>query len=227
MTTKFFNEKSNGLVAYIDHMGDDEQVCDAARVSMDKASDMFTSSQNERLIGYLAKHEHWSPFSHCFIKLRFDAPIFIARQLAKHQIGFAWNEVSRRYVNTPPNFWLPTGLRKKADSVKQGSMDTLHEHSDTLMEEMWYQYSVLADLYDKLVEEGVCAEQARSILPQSMMTQWVWSGSLYAWARMYNLRSDPHAQREVQHYASLVHDIIEKKFPISWRNLCNATRAVD
>lgn len=209
------------MVEYIMHMGDDETVCNAARVSFDKTADMFSVGQNERLINYLAKHNHWSPFSHCSVQLRFTAPIFIARQLAKHQIGFAWNEISRRYVDSKPSFWYPESceFRMKAENVKQGSSDTVHPKSMEYMRE-WDELTDRAEkLYNTMVEDGVCAEQARAILPQSMTTQWIWTGSLYAWSRMYNLRIDSHAQLEVQWYAREVDLIICNLFPMSWRAL--------
>ena len=208
------------LVQYVDHMGDDDSVCDAARVSMNKSADLFTVGQNERLINYLAKHNHWSPFSHTSIKMRFKAPIFIARQLAKHQVGFAWNEVSRRYVSDEPEFWLPYIFRQKADNVKQGSsedpiLDPALEYS------RWEtHYRRCLEHYNAMVNEmNMCPEQARAYLPQSMMTEWIWTGSLYAWSRMYNLRSDQHAQREVRFYANRVADICRKYFPLSWEAL--------
>lgn len=209
------------MVDYICHMGDDDTVCNAARVSMDKTADMFTVNQNAKLISYLAKHNHWSPFAHCTIQMRFTAPIFIARQLAKHQVGFAWNEVSRRYVDTPPSFWLPEGmeLRMRADNVKQGSSDAVHPDSKQFMRRWEDLYMYVEILYNDMISKGVCPEQARAILPQSAVTQWIWTGSLYAWSRMYKLRADPHAQREVQSYAQQVGEIASKYFPLSWNAL--------
>lgn len=209
------------MVDYICHMGDDDTVCNAARVSMDKTADMFTVNQNAKLISYLAKHNHWSPFAHCTIQMRFTAPIFIARQLAKHQVGFAWNEVSRRYVDTPPSFWLPEGmeLRMRADNVKQGSSDAVHPDSKQFMRRWEDLYMYVEILYNDMISKGVCPEQARAILPQSAVTQWIWTGSLYAWSRMYKLRADPHAKREVQSYAQQVGEIASKYFPLSWNAL--------
>jgi thymidylate synthase (FAD) len=200
-------------------MGSDDTVCDAARVSMDKTADMFTPSQNERLINYLARHNHWSPFSHVSIQMRFSAPIFIARQLAKHQIGFAWNEVSRRYVSTEPKMWFPKAFRTKADNVKQGSSDSIHPSNDSFIATMRRITEEASLLYTDMVDSGVCPEQARAILPQSMMTEWIWTGSLYAWSRMYRLRVDTHAQAEVQEYAYKVGAICAGKFPLSWNAL--------
>jgi thymidylate synthase (FAD) len=207
------------MVEYITHMGSDDTVCDAARVSMDKTADMFTPSQNERLINYLARHSHWSPFSHVSIQMRFTAPIFIARQLAKHQIGFAWNEVSRRYVNSDPTFFVPRCFRDKADNVKQGSAVTENVRNKEFMESLNDVHEATFLLYKDMIDSGVCPEQARMILPQSMLTEWIWTGSLYAWSRMYRLRVDIHAQAEVQEYAYKVSAICAKKFPLSWNAL--------
>lgn len=208
-------------VQYMNHMGDDDTVCDAARVSMDKQADLFTVSQNERLINYLAKNKHWSPFAHCTLQLRFRAPIFIARQLAKHQIGFAWNEVSRRYVNSPPTFWLPyqNEFRLKADNVKQGSSCFISERSYEFVKRLESVQQAAELLYKDMIEANICAEQARAVLPQSMMTEWIWTGSLYAWSRMYKLRIDPHAQEEVRWYAAEVEQHCHKYFPLSWQAL--------
>lgn len=219
---KIYMGNEEDLVQYVDHMGSDDAVCDAARVSMNKSADLFTVGQNEKLINYLAKHNHWSPFSHTSIKMRFKAPIFIARQLAKHQVGFAWNEVSRRYVSDEPEFWLPQTFRQKADNVKQGSIqDPINDSS--LERSHWeIHYMRCLDHYDHMVKRmNMCPEQARAYLPQSMMTEWIWTGSLYAWSRMYNLRADNHAQREVQFYAHCVADTCRKHFPLSWEALAN------
>jgi thymidylate synthase (FAD) len=207
------------MVEYITHMGSDDTVCDAARVSMDKTADLFTPSQNERLINYLARHNHWSPFSHVSVQMRFKAPIFVARQLAKHQVGFAWNEVSRRYVNSDPEFYYPSFFRDKADNVKQGSSHTANAHSDLFMSSYKDLHDAALLVYQDMIEKGVCPEQARMILPQSMLTEWIWTGSLYAWSRMYRLRVDSHAQAEVQMYAHLVGNICSKHFPLSWNAL--------
>lgn len=215
----YYTGSEDSLVQYVDHMGDDDAVCDAARVSMNKSADLFTVTQNERLISYLAKHNHWSPFSHCQIKFRFKAPIFVARQLQKHQVGFAWNEVSRRYVNTEPDFWIPLELRQAAENVKQGSSSHVHSESDLFKMEIDDLTTKANLLYYDMIKRGICPEQARMVLPQNMMTEWIWTGSLYAWNRMYKLRSDPHAQFECRIYANLVDKLCSRLFPISWRAL--------
>ena len=209
------------MLTYVDHMGCDESVCDAARVSMNKTADLFTVTQNERLINYLARHNHWSPFSHCVLKVRVTAPIFIARQLAKHQVGFSWNEVSRRYVSSDPEFWTPDEFRDKADNVKQGSSSTVNEYSQTYKTKLDNLCKYAAEIYGDMLKDNICPEQARAILPQAMMTEWIWTGSLYAWSRMYNLRADSHSQVEVRSYATAIGSICDKYFPLSWRALTN------
>jgi thymidylate synthase (FAD) len=216
---KIYTGNEDSLVQYMNHMGGDDTVCDSARVSMDKTADAFTPHQNEKLITYLAKHNHWSPFAHCTLQLRFKAPIFVARQLAKHQVGFSWNEVSRRYVNSEPEFWLPDSLRNSADNVKQGSSDVINMFTSSHRLAMNTSCRAALQAYNAMLADGVCAEQARAILPQSMMTDWIWTGSLYGWSRMYELRVDAHSQREVQHYAHLVGAICSRLFPLSWRAL--------
>lgn len=206
------------LVEYIDHMGTDASVVDAARVSFDKMSTQYSVDQNTKLINYLAKHNHWSPFAHTSIKMRFKAPVFIARQLAKHQVGFAWNEVSRRYVDFTPECWVPNNFRMRAENKKQGSSDELVKDPE-LLQDYKNMCSAALIMYDRLLENGVCPEQARAVLPQSMYTEWVWTGSLYAWARMVSLRSHDTAQSEVREYAKAVSNVCTNLFPISWRAL--------
>jgi thymidylate synthase (FAD) len=179
------------MLTYVDHMGCDESVCDAARVSMNKTADLFTVTQNERLINYLARHNHWSPFSHCVLKVRVTAPIFIARQLAKHQVGFSWNEVSRRYVSSDPEFWTPDEFRDKADNVKQGSSNTVNYYSQLYKTQLDTLCKQAAGIYSDMLKDNICPEQARAILPQAMMTEWIWTGSLYActiFAPMHTLK---------------------------------------
>jgi thymidylate synthase (FAD) len=206
------------IVTYMDHMGNDNSVVDAARVSFDKVSSYYTIEQNNKLINYLAKHNHWSPFAHTSIKMKFKAPVFIARQLAKHQVGFAWNEVSRRYVDFTPECWVPDNFRMRAENKKQGSSDELVKDPE-LLQDYKNMCSAALIMYDRLLENGVCPEQARAVLPQSMYTEWVWTGSLYAWARMVSLRSHDTAQSEVREYAKAVSNVCTNLFPISWRAL--------
>lgn len=191
------------------------------------------SEADTRLISYLAKHKHWTPFSHPQITLRIKMPIFIARQWFKHMVGFTRNEVSRRYVSDTPEFYIVpyNGWRKKAENVKQGSSDeTVVEPSIVLshQQDSWYSddefsYEDMCDAavkyYNALLGQGVCPEQARMVLPQSMYTEFIETGSLAAYARLCSLRLDPHAQKEIQWYAQAVNDILEPLFPVSWKAL--------
>ena len=212
-------------VTLLDKMGSDLSVVNAARVSFDKTSDWqigFNGKQlNDadcKLIKYLAVHNHWSPFSHAFASFRIKAPIFVARQLVKHTVGLAWNEVSRRYVNSEPEFYLPDYWRKSADNVKQGSSDEPVDAGPMYAED---HVKDGLKIYQTLLEQGVCAEQARMVLPQNTMTEWIWSGSLYAFARVCNLRLDSHTQRETQEVARQISDYMIELFPESWEVLVN------
>lgn len=203
-------------VECLDYMGDDNAVCDAARVSFNKESTEYSAEANQRLIRYLAKHDHWSPFAHCFMKFRFKAPMFVARQFQKHVVGFAWNEVSRRYVDEPPTFFVPESWRKRPDNMKQGSVNegqvlVVHDVLDAYMDQMREHHKD----YKSMIHQGICPEQARMCMPQSMMTEWIWTGSLMAWARFVNLRNDSHAQQECWPYAIHVKDLMLRLFPAS------------
>jgi len=221
-----------GKVELMDYLGDDITVVNAARVSMNKESDYLEypvdmdkatavmKDEDERLIRYLAKHNHWTPFSHPQITLRIKMPIFIARQWFKHMIGFTRNEVSRRYVDTPPEVYIPKSLRARADNVKQGSSDAeVAMHSLAFMV-LRNASADAEESYLELVNKyNVCPEQARMVLPQSMYTEFVETGSLAAYARLANLRLDPHAQKEVRQYAEAVTSIMRPLFPVSWEAL--------
>jgi len=197
-------------------MGNDNTVCDAARVSFDKEADQYTPEQNNKLLGYLAKHDHWSPFAHCFIKFRFRAPIFVARQFQKHTVGFAWNEVSRRYVDTDPVFFVPKSFRRRPANMKQGSIKEGEvEVADEVLDAYVDQIREHARDYRSMLNQDVCPEQARMFMPQSMMTEWIWSGSLMAWARFVKLRSDSHSQAECYPYAEGVYENLLNHFPQS------------
>lgn len=214
-------------VTLLNLMGNDDAVCDAARVSFNKEAANYTKEQNDKLIKYLAEHNHWSPFSHAFLSFRIKAPIYVARQLAKHQVGLSWNEVSRRYVDTEPTYYLPEEWRGRATNAKQGSSDEVVEKLlDSDGTSLGYVHNVVDSVtrhcdwvYNRLIASGVCPEQARSVLPQSMLTEWVWSGSLYAFARVCNLRLDKHSQKETQDVVSNIHNILSDRFPISTRVL--------
>jgi thymidylate synthase (FAD) len=197
-------------------MGDDLRVANAARVSFGKESEAF-DGKDEKLINYLAEHGHWTPFAHCFLTFRIKAPIFVARQLGKHQVGLVWNEVSRRYVDSEPEFYVPEGWRKRAENVKQGSSNELADLTDlgsAYSPEYSQDRAVL--VYNRLLSMGVCPEQARMVLPQSMYTEWYWSGSLIAFHRVCELRLDPHTQRETQEVARQIYHLSCSKFPVSW-----------
>ena len=206
-----------GHVEYVNHMGSDLTVVNAARVSFGKETEEF-SEKDEKLINYLAKHQHWTPFSHPQITLRIKAPIFVRTQLFKHKVGFTENEISRRYVTFKPEFYVPKWRYAPTGNAKQGSGDFIEstEHLEIL-----YTLTALdaVNAYNKLLEQGVAPEQARAILPQGTYTEWWWTGSLSAFARVYKQRIDSHAQWEVQQYAEAFGQIIEPLFPACWKCL--------
>tara|TARA_Y100000034_G_scaffold134790_1_gene204280 strand:- start:1990 stop:2691 length:702 start_codon:yes stop_codon:yes gene_type:complete len=220
-------------VELIDTMGSDMTVVNSARVSFNKTSDYSPDGSmkeaDEKLIKYLAEHNHWSPFAHCSLQFRIKAPVFVARQLVKHQIGLSWNEVSRRYVAGDVEFYKPEKWRAKDENAKQGSKQDEYidyiGHSDyhefVIHINDWYHdiTEVALQNYDRLLKDGVAPEMARMVLPLSHMTEWYWSGSLYAFARICNLRIDPHAQHETALVASRIYQETEKEFPISWKYL--------
>ncbi len=180
------------------------------------------STEDKKLIKYLATHNHFTPFTHCTITLREKVPIFVARQRFKHQIGFSYNEVSRRYVDYEPEFYTPEEWRAKADNKKQGSEEgtdidinpegfVIDVYQQSISRAMW--------TYEDLLRRGVCPEQARMVLPQSTYTEYWVTGSLAAWARAYNLRSKPDAQKEIRDLASMWNDILSELYPYSWKEL--------
>lgn len=169
-----------------------------------------------KLIAYLAKHQHTTPFTHPQISLRETVPIFVARQRFKHVVGFTYNEVSRRYVDTPPEFYVPKEWRSRPEgSVKQGSGDT-HPDSEDLRKYYKRFLEDAAEIYQNMINDGVAPEQARMVLPQSMFTSYYVTGSLAAFARAYNLRAESHAQKEIQDLAKQWSNIISPLYPISW-----------
>jgi len=204
---------------FISNMGSDGTVCDAARVSFDKAASNYTADQNARLIKYLASHGHFTPFTHPQITLRYTVPIFVARQEFKHIVGFTRNEVSRRYVDDTPEFFKPEVWRSRPEgSVKQGSGGA-HPRSDTVKEAYENLIGAMSTCYESMINIGVAPEQARMVLPQSMYTSYYVTGSLAAFARFYNQRSDSHAQVEIQQLAEQVNEIIAPLYPVSWAAL--------
>lgn len=232
--------------------GDDLDVVNAARVSFDKESvwDYYErpvtqedqdnnpfpedgpidkifypslSDKDAKLVRYLAKHKHHSPFNHSFLSFRVKAPIFVARQLVKHKF-MPWNEVSRRYVDSEPEFYFPEYWREKADNVKQGSSENFIDKIWWIPEDSWYGVtdgvyeSTRACLlrYNKMIENNICPEQARMVLPQNTMTEWRWSGTLGAFLDMLVLRLDPHTQKETRIVAEKIAELVKAKFPVSY-----------
>ena len=248
----------NNYVTLIDHMGDDLSVVNAARVSFGKRIEYDDESEYDdveyegwcgqipilrdgdvKLIKYLAKHNHWSPFGHTSLQFHIKAPVFVARQLVKHQVGLVWNEISRRYVSDEPEFYTPEVWRASAENKKQGSSDeeidinpfisdvwvgvgsiTLPSDRRKQMVDNYQQVLKSAKwTYEHLLRLGVCPEQARMVLPQSMMTEWYWSGTLYAFANICNLRCKPEVQLETQMIANQIDEQTRKMFPVSWEAL--------
>jgi len=195
-------------VDYINHMGDDNTVVDAARVSFDKHSGCYTKEQNTRLIKYLARHKHISPFGHCFASFKIKAPIFVARQLVKMKF-LRWNEISRRYVDEEPEFYVPETWRGRSEDKKQGSEGVVE---DIITDS--YRFD-LAE-YKMLLEKGVAPEQARMVLPQSTLTEWYWSGSLDAFAAMCKLRCASDTQYESRVVANQISEVMDSLYPVSW-----------
>jgi len=205
-------------VSRMDSMGSDLTVANAARVSFAKHKEELDEG-DEKLIKFLAVHGHWSPFSHVFMQFKIDAPIFVARQLQKHQVGLAWNEVSRRYVDSEPEFYSPTEWRRRATDKKQGSMSE-PVPSQKVVKSIKEEYDAVAlNCYNRLLKLKVCPEQARMLLPQDMMTSWYWSGSVYAFSRVCNLRLKEDAQAETREVAQSISNHCAIEFPISWKHL--------
>jgi thymidylate synthase (FAD) len=209
-----------GFVELLDSFGDDLTVVNAARVSFAKES-THIDTKDERLIQYLASHNHITPFFHPQLRFRLKMPIYIAREWFRHTVGFARNEVSRRYVDDLPECYLPTEsqLRERDTNKKQGSKPTPIALATTVHTKIREFQQQSIDLYNELLEHKLAPEIARGILPQSMYTEFIETGSLSAYARLCNLRLDPHAQVEIQEYARLVSEMIKSRFPVSWRAL--------
>ena len=199
---------------YIDHMGSDLSVVNAARVSFGKKHTKFLEG-DINLIRYLAEHKHMSPFGHAFASFHVKAPIFVARQLVKHKF-LRWNEISRRYVDSDPEFYLPDEWRGRSEDKKQGSDGVIYPLS--VSENEFVNYTALR-VYKELLEEGVAPEQARMVLPQSTMTEWYWSGSLDAFADMCNLRCKNDTQYETRVVANKISKKLLDLFPVSWEAL--------
>ena len=208
----------------IDHMGSDLTVINAAKVSFHKEAKTYSTS-DERLIRYLAVHNHWTPFAHPQITIRESVPMFVARQRFKHMVGFTYNEVSRRYVSTPPEYYVPPVWHEKPEgSIKQGAGGA---HKDQKTLKLAYETAVAMcdDIYHTMLNKGVAPEQARMVLPMSMMTEYYVTGSLAAFARAYAQRIDSHAQFEIQKLAVKWNEIIQPLFPVSWKHLTEGASA--
>jgi len=218
-------------VTYIDHMGSDLSVVNAARVSFGKKSEWhqriysgepnILKGKDAKLIRYLAKHNHKSPFNHTFATFHVKAPVFVARQLVKHEY-MPWNEISRRYVDEEPDIYYPPNdvWRGRSPDKKQGSdgeIDLKHPAKDGfLLDALIEGNEWQLKLYRQLIKEGIAPEQARMVLPQSMMTEWYWSGTLYAFAKMCQLRMKSDTQEETQYVASKIALTMAKIYPTSW-----------
>ena len=212
---------------YIGHMGNDLSVVNAARVSFGNKSEwdyeesdaysfkQHLSERDRKLIHYLARHRHTSPFGHCFISCHVRAPVFVARQLVKHKF-LRWNEISRRYVDSEVEFFTPKEWRGRSEDKKQGSSGVVEVRGSVPVGRAMY---ACRDAYEGLLKAGVCPEQARMVLPQSMMTEWHWSGSLDAFADMCNLRCKPDTQAETAEVAWDIDRMMIKLFPVSWKAL--------
>ena len=195
-------------------------VVNAARCSFDKQHHVFYEDKDEKLINYLAEHGHLLPFRHPVATLRIRCPIFVLRQLGKHQVGFSWSEVSRRYITSPPYYHLPSEWRTKAENVKQGSSSDMHKESRKFTEDAYRLAESSLVYYEHLLEQGVCPEQARMVLPQSMYTTTVTTGTLLGWHHLYKLRTEEHTQLETQEFAKAIGTIMQELFPVSWKALC-------
>lgn len=251
---------SKQAAVYVDHMGNDNSVVNAARMSFGADAKVYTDVQNKSLINYLAygvsskdvarilaeiksgapsqldgdealawamdlyqelRHQdrHWTPFAHTAISIRMKAPVPIRTQCFKHKQGMVENEESRRYISSTPEIFIPEYFRAKPEgSIKQGSAGK-HEASDYWLRQYEESTSKAVALYEKMLADGIAPEQARFVLPQGAMVNWLWTGNLLSFANFYNKRIDSHAQVEIQHLAGIVGEIIRPLFPVSWSAL--------
>lgn len=208
--------------------GCDLDVVNAARVSFGKRKEVF-DEKDARLLKYLAKHRHEIPFAHVGASFHFKAPIFVARQLAKHQVGFVWSEISRRYSKGPPEFWWPEKWRKAAADVKQGSSDEGVPEMETASLKRYVTQALAHtdDAYKRMLAAGVCAEQARAWLPTGTYTEWHWTGSLLGWARVWGLRTKEGAQQETQELVRQIDGPLSEAFPYAWAALKHSVSRVE
>jgi thymidylate synthase (FAD) len=220
MSQKIMMPDGIGFVECLEKFGDDLTVVNAARVSFDKVSYSLTEG-DKKLINYLAKHDHVSPFFHPQVRFRIKMPIFCAREWFRHSIGFSRNEVSRRYVDFTPECWIPAAdeIRERDPKLKQGSKSTPVENAENVHNIIAEQTGAAIKTYTDLLAAGVAPEVARGILPQSMYTEFIETSSLFGYARLCNLRLDPGAQKEIRDYATLIHKCMTEAFPVSWEAL--------
>lgn len=218
--SKEFMSDGIGFVEFLDKFGDDLTVVNAARVSFDKESHEL-SEADKKLINYLAKHDHTSPFFHPQVRLRIKMPIFVCREYFRHTIGLSRNEISRRYVDFAPECWVPAPeeIRERDPKLKQGSKATAVENPDEAWKLMNDHTQSAMNTYNELLKKGVAPEIARTVLPQSMYSCFIETGSLAAFARICNLRLDPSAQKEIRDYATAIDKIMRDLFPVSWEAL--------
>lgn len=221
---------------YIDHMGDDLSVVNAARVSFDKESEWdwvvvnggreeeFLKPEDSKLIRYLAKHNHWTPFAHTSISLRMSAPVPIRTQCFKHKQGLVENEESRRYISSTPKLFVPDEFRSApTNGAKQGS-GGVHPRGSEWAVIYKNNCQEMIELYEAMVTDGVCPEQARFVLPQGCEVNWIWTGNLYAFANFYLKRTEAHAQKEIRDLAEDVGKIVQPLFPVSWEALVHGEK---
>lgn len=213
------------MIELLDFHGSDNAIANSARVSFadfgewNEIPESYSEERRDKLIKYLAKHRHMTPFRHNSVSIRCKEPIFIARQLGKHQAGLSWNEVSRRYVKTDIEFFKPVAWRQSPEgSIKQGSAG-IHAETLDISEKYEELISHCEMFYISLVNRGVAPEMARMVLPQSMLTEWVWTGNILAFAHVYKERIAPGAQMEAQEFAKKLDKVIRPKFPVSWAAL--------
>ena len=215
LAENFTEEQNNNLIRFLARgmaKGDWEYLVQEVSTGM-------SPSKAKELAVYLRSiPEHWVPFGHPHITIRMSAPVPIARQAFKHKIGLVESEESRRYVSHTPVVYVPDAFRSAAASVKQGSGDT-HPDSEYWVDRYRMRAEKCIQHYEDMIQAGICPEQARFILPQGVEVNWVWTGSLYAYANFYNQRSDSHAQKEIQELAEQINQIIAPLYPVSWQAL--------
>lgn len=211
-------EESSVILIPENCAGNDVSVVNAARVSFGREIRELTE-KDQNLIDYLAREGHWSPFAHVTLSFRITAPIYIARQLAKHQIGLSWNEESRRYISSDPTFAPVPTYRNRPDNIKQGSVENEDLAQGKLSSYYQIQCKDSLNLYRDFLALGVAPEQARMVLPQCTNTSWIWTGSLYAFSRVCKQRLDNHTQKETRDVAKKIAELCREKAPYSWNAL--------